>query len=979
MKRRFTVIIWVAVISGCIVLGIWQRQNLSIFWREYHCLWRDYKYQENNLVRCTPLISEDVVRSDPEAAAIVDMMLLQYDWSKDERLSTFAENLLQFPNNEYFLLMVINEIYRSNELDQEVALKLAEKLIELDKGNSLYHYLKAAFLLANRRNNDITPVLDEINTAASYTNFYFPYSKYHQRAVAIAERASLRPKLVGELSNPFNWAAGVHSIDNVLMRYAHRAFTDGEVEKGMLISDAINSIGKNQLDAGHKEASDIMSCKYNYLAFRFGNWYCPEILELQRADITEERARQNRLKLCPYALSQETEKRNKDDFYNRLSVIEDWIILVVPIALYNGRMFLATVGVCIVLAAICIVRGWSGNQKAGFSTLLLFGTVSLCYFFLVNGRLFNPFTFICTCYFVHPLMMRPEPLGLKYIIDLPTHTFVFLICPVLAALFIWLVSRPRVREMTFWKRMLLKLILAIAVSAIAASLLGILMHFSPERIRLLLLKVVFIFVLLIIMLVSKISKSRFAKGILAAMPLGVLTAMASSYAYIPQILSVLFVLICMVIILNKPSDQIPFMKALRGVFGGGSESAAIRVRAIKLLAPFIIIHWLFLAASVPIFARYIKQSHTYYPKSTLAPADETSYQEVLARFDSNDFKLMDFWKLMPLVMPEDLPTVINTTKNKGFTYPNSRWSLKGSIEQDLVIQKLNDGHIITAMQGCGRDVTNILTDAMENPEQDFALVSRAQLGDVRVKAKLEELLESRLKNGQPQRPSKQSHYWDIPAWKSDIIRALACISEPNEAGARFLDYIARSDITQLKRDNEFLKSITLLPTTQAREVIKAYLAKAQEWQPPKHVKHNGEIFLEDVSETLRPIHETARIYDDRDIAEAVLKIMLRSENKDIIELWCWPCEVPQDFDGQSAELLRQGLACKNEQLRAWCVWQLRKTGYIFSEEEISRLLADESWKVRANTVMAGGLKTTKLVSNDPNPFVRWVASFIAIE
>jgi hypothetical protein len=476
------------------------------------------------------------------------------------------------------------------------------------------------------------------------------------------------------------------------------------------------------------------------------------------------------------------------------------------------------------------------------------------------------------------------------------------------------------------------------------------------------------------------------------MPLGVLAFLASPYAYISQIPMILFAAICTLIVVNKPSE-IPFMKALKGIFSRGPESAAIRSKAIKVLAVFLVINWLVLVISVPTCAWYISQLYSgkpwSYPKSDLAPADEASYQQVLSKFASKNYVPYELYRLIPIVMPDDLLSILKTHKNVIFSSSHSFKPLKSSDKQSDANSpsaenshskiKFRDVDIISAMGGCGRDVVNILVDAMEKPERESALVIRAKLGDVRVKKKLEELLALRLANGEPPSPQGSYNDEDRPAKTIDIICALACISEPNEVKVSFLNYVTNSDMSQLMRSYRLFNGIQLLQTPQAREVIKAYLSKAQDWRPPERVMSDGEKFREDVSMALWPIHGTAGTYSDRDISEAILKIMLRSEDKHIVRDWGWQWEIPQAFDIQSADLLRQGLGSKNEPLRAWCVWQLRKVGYTFSEEEISRLLTDESWKVRANAVMAAGPKAGGLAAKDPNPFVRLVASFAAVE
>jgi hypothetical protein len=773
----------------------------------------------------------------------------------------------------------------------------------------------------------------------------------------------------------------------VLLRHANRAFTDGETEKGLLIDDAISSIGKKQLEAGHYEARLIRGSKNIYQPYPFGRWSCPEILELQRANITEQRARQNRFKLCPHAPQQvktEETKEGEDSGLNKKPEITvEEAIIAVPVAVHNGRMLFIMVWVLLALVVICKVRGWSGSQRTGFVALFSFAAASLCYFYVINGQFLDEL-----CCFSYASIMYPRPFDWDPIVNYRTvDFFVLLVCSISTTALLWAAGRPC--QMSFWWRMLLKLIITITVSAIAAVLLGVIMYldrdcthfeFSPIFVF------IFILALPIVIFAPWLSKLRFVRGILAAIPLGVLTALAGPYAYISQILMILFVAICTLIVLNKPSESMSFIQAPRNIFSKQPESAAIRGRAVKLLAIFLVIHWLIFTSSVSTCAQYIEQGYSAmqysYPKPPLILDDEGSYRQVLEKFDSNDFRLDEFYKLIPFVMPQDLPLVLSKCKEMSFDSPYS-WRPRSPVKHKDVNAptaetnrkeiKLRDYDIIQVLQKSGRDTVHILVDNMENPERESSQVIRAKLGDIRVKAKLEELLASRLANGEAPEPNGRYNYWDRPAKTIDIICGLACISEPNEARARFIDYVARNDMSRLTRDDEFFKGIQLLPTTQAREVLKAYLAKAQDWQTPEWITSDGKKFPEDISITLGRVREAAGTYADRDSSEAVLKIMLRSEDKDIMKLWWEPWDAPQDFDMQSADLLRQGLVSKNEQLRAWCVWQLRKVGYKFSEEEETRLLADESWKVRANAVIAGGSKAAERAAKDPNPFVRWVA------
>jgi hypothetical protein len=70
------------------------------------------------------------------------------------------------------------------------------------------------------------------------------------------------------------------------------------------------------------------------------------------------------------------------------------------------------------------------------------------------------------------------------------------------------------------------------------------------------------------------------------------------------------------------------------------------------------------------------------------------------------------------------------------------------------------------------------------------------------------------------------------------------------------------------------------------------------------------------------------------------------------------------------------LSSEDEDMRAWCVWQLRKIGYRFQPEELNRLLNDESWKVRANALFAGGKDAARIAEKNENAFVRLVATLV---
>jgi len=206
-----------------------------------------------------------------------------------------------------------------------------------------------------------------------------------------------------------------------------------------------------------------------------------------------------------------------------------------------------------------------------------------------------------------------------------------------------------------------------------------------------------------------------------------------------------------------------------------------------------------------------------------------------------------------------------------------------------------------------------------------------------------------------------------PLKASEIISALACVSEPDEATQNFLDFIETRQARDLIENSEFFEGLMLLPTGYTQRIIKAYLAKVGAWQPEAREAP----FFHSPYRAARPLQRLIGCYGDRQIAEDVFKAMLSAvvQGEDFEAF-----DISPYFGPQSAELLKEGLVASNADMRAWCVWQLRKIGYQFKPEELSRLLNDESWKVRANAAFAGGKDAVPIAEKDRNAFVRLVAT-----
>ena len=186
----------------------------------------------------------------------------------------------------------------------------------------------------------------------------------------------------------------------------------------------------------------------------------------------------------------------------------------------------------------------------------------------------------------------------------------------------------------------------------------------------------------------------------------------------------------------------------------------------------------------------------------------------------------------------------------------------------------------------------------------------------------------------------------------------------------FLGFVEIRQPKDLIEDDRFFEGLMFLPTNHTRKVIKAYLAKVRDWHLHPQETPFGK-FHDDPYRTIYPLQGVIACYADSHIAEGIFKSMLSgvAEGEEFRSFDTSPYLGPQ-----SAELLKEGLAAGNADMRAWCVWQLRKVGYQFKPEELSSLLKDKSWKVRANAAFVGGKDAAPIAEKDRNAFVRLVGT-----
>jgi len=988
-------VIWIVVVLLSLAAGLWQLKNIQFVRREYSSFYKHIKYKGYASMIYGPFISPRAAKEDPEAAAVAEIQLSRLDRERDEEIEAVAEKLLAYPGNNFFLFELVRNLLQGTlTVDPQIALRFAGRLIALEPDNANYHYLNCSVLLADRDENNIDAAIEELEYANKCADYDFPYTSYRQRAIDIAQEAKIACFLMPELYSSYSSNPATSDIRAQLTGEAKAEFTDGYIAKGMRITDALARMQMRQIRDVDLNAISSTGLNFQSGAYRFGYWHQPQGLELQRVNLTKERAKEDRLQLCALMrtsvkASEENKIRGKEMLEKRKEKLI--ALLAVPPGIHADEMFVALLCVCTILLFICLARGFGEKTGIGLGGIGLFIGSCAYYFCIIKGFFLTMLLEKGTGHsggLSYADILRPS-LWLTHFKAEPMFFSLFLAGPIVIALVLWVSGLIRPIKGAFWRFWYLRVAVALVIGILAASMAiattpGAVSYPREELWRKFMIVCAFASVVgwAGVTFVWWLFGWRIVRLFLATTFWGFLTLLAGGYRYVHYLPMIAFVFTAAVITVVKPDEGSAFKTVLR-FFSKKPEVAAIRNKCLRLTAPFIVVYWLIFVILAPWVVKSINldfvERKTIVERKVILPDPNEAYQELIGILSTNNPGKGAIARLIGLVMPEDLPALLRKLKNTEFQdyHDYSRWlSSSHASEQEKArlekqrgkAQSLNNNDLADAMLRSGRDTVGIITSFMDDPNDDRALVSRAKLGDSTAKEKLEQLLQNRLQSELENKQNKQRERSkaDVPrpVKTAEIICGLACISEPNEAAQRFLNYIQKRDVPDLIDDNEFFNGLSLLPTIQARTIIKAYLDKVLSWQPSSKRRIH---YM-----PLSPLRYLVGPYGDSYIAQEVFTAQLLSAET---ERHFDPYEISSYFTMESAPLLKKGLDSKNSDMRAWCVWQLRKIGYKFDNTELEKLMRDESWKVRANAAFAGGKEVATIAAKDKNAFVRLVVGF----
>jgi len=877
------------LISGlivCIGLTFWQKNNLKTIFGEYRATKKFYYHTREGWRNKTPIINEKIAKIDPQAAAIINYQLNDnlYHLGDEQRTEALSNNILKFPDNQYFIYTLSEWIFHDsgNCFDPVILLKLSNRLIELDDKNSNYYYLKAYALLHLRQDNNFDEVIKAVKSAASCEYHKDPYLMYIDRIVAISQKQGLPKEIIEELEYVFEYNFFIGKIYDALMQYENLLITERDFAKADEISNTLKSMISDKMrEPLINNNQSLYPFPLYGLGVGFGRWNLPQEMELQLKDLPQPEADKKRMEICAI-VNPEKKVEYVNKFYEPGPETQIYATAVSPF-LYFVRM----AGVLIFIIAILTIVSFSrknelnnGISKAALIRFLIYGFVCL-----IASQLLAVISFLeHSCCYSYKEIFLFKHIALEDLKDLMDAPKRFLIIPFIPFAIVFCFG-----VISFLKRGFDNIV------------------------------------------------TRFISAILLAIPLGLAAMILQGHTYIKYVPIIIFLLFAFKYSFRKITIR-TILKAFTGC--RDEEIPAIRNDLLKFSCISFFLCWF----GLTLLAYPARKSMNEKPSKrnvysySFTNDYEKAYQNILKKIDDTNLPRANIVRCIPLVKSEDLPGVMQKLKNRKFP---SYWTLhpeafcpSGNKDYDTLTERSISFLLMTA----GRDQMPIILRYMDNPDNGIALIFRAQLGDKSVKEKLVNILGKMIKDSNQAEAEQRGDYDILKPRESQVVFALAAISEPDEAFELIKDFYKRCSTNDDYVRFEFNDFCTL-----PREVIlKIYNFHLDDLVNKIKDSNNDERYF-----PLSPFfyEESESLYLDNQVAEKMLKMFLMNDK---IDEQISRLGIEHYLTLDDADLLLKGLQSDNENLRAWCLWQLKKNNYKFSEDELEKLAGDKSWKVRAN-------------------------------
>jgi hypothetical protein len=900
------------VLTGCLGLTVWQFNNLKIIAHEYFSLHRSFYYDKEYKFRAkTPVIKEKVAATDPEAAAVANYIIMPWSRGEYEPLELLAQNVVKFPENQYFLyeLAMCVSCQLEEGLDPNILVKISNRLIELDPKNSNYYYLKAEALLHTRAGNNFDEVTEAVKQAVNCEYFKDPYSVYRDRALALVQKQGLQHILGDWLMYEETGGRFAPHIYRDLLGYYNLLITEKNFAKAQEISDTLIAMATAEQNL-LRWNTQLGSLPPHGIGLGFGLWNLPQEIALQRMDLTSAEADKKRMELCKIVSPQKTEKvlyrQNVAKEANR-----DYGIAAIPFIFIAKWLFVIICAACI-FAIISLIRGDNLKIKISKISIFLFILYGVIYF--AAGQVLLVYEIV------------DGPLGCWHFDSNVSEMFLM---PPLLSKVTWSDAKDLFEFLPFCLFVLPLFIVFV---------LGVLKFFVDKADNL---------------------TSRIISGILISMPLGLATFFLSGHRYIGFVPIIIFILFAFKYSFRK----LYFKNIFKAIFCNAQTDSLLRTNFLKLAAILIVLCWIgVVCLSAPVKKALEREDKDVKVSVySFINAPEKNYQEILKKIEDPNLQHWDVLRCVPLLQSKDLPAFMDELKKRKFpVYDVPPMGFPGQNIKPRKYENLDDMPMTLLLRAVGRDQLPVVLKYLKNPDNEMALVFRAQLGDKSVKNKLEDILQKMAADQNQPEIEQRCDYNKMNPRESQVVFALASISDSNEAFKIISEFYKR------RASREYLhfyaENICTLPKEVVLKLQNIYLAdlkSSSEYTPLSIV-----------------IGQSQDLYLDNEIAGKILDLLLTRGvsigwPKDLFDKHIESYGIEHYLDLNNSELLLKGLENKNESLRAWSLCQLGKIHYQFSGEQLQKLAADPSWKVRANLAI---INKSLIQDNDPSAFVRLLKS-----
>ncbi len=996
LLKRLILLLMVALF---LFLAIPQISELQLLWRDYHAIARYCALLGSNADKNTlaDRIPDDLARQDPEAAQIARFLLKGQSFV--DAADDAATGAIRYPLNPFFWARLTESmVCREERYDPEILRRIADKLVTVDPTNADYYVLKAAAVLRLCDDNAVNEAIGLLHQAVECRRFEDSFEIYRLRVMNLARESGLGQFEYRSLGDYATIQWSVRDMWDDLLAVAQTRFNDGRTDEVIAITDTLNDL---YFAYGGRYSGPM--------AFMGGRnpLQTTALLELRDPAISSERQKYDHWLLASAAMSYDLPSRPKSDpkqYLVPIKEIQRKYALAVPLLIHCGRMVFAMAVFLVMIRFLQKARRIPADARVGIGNGFLFAAACGSFFVLSNLNYWLTYNYCCGEHLTYLVAMVQDKSRVEFFAADTPWGFAVGLFVVAIPLILVITIHKGWMCLAGWRLTLTGLWAKLGVSIFLIVMLfwalrGFYQYNELGGGGLSDAVEIFMIVSALSMLAYAWGGSSARRKILSIFLFTVVWSLIAIYLVTPHawwfpfagfLFSAVAITLC-----NPAQDR--FWRQFANLFTAPQTTA----RAVGLLVPAIAVYLILIPLCAPWTIHAMNAEYKYAPPSVkhrriCPPPTQETYQAAFRSLQTGSQQLPRIETLAALE-PDDLNTVLKQFHDENWksfaTYMPDMYTIarpgrtnknndQPPIEQDDIRSPAEE-ILLHLLDICPPSSVSAITAAFRNPNEQLVLLKRARLGDRSAKQPLLDVLSSKL-DAAARRPdpsdANPQNAENSAETVALIVESLVSVSQPDEAAARLIAFLQKvySPIpntapsfgeepsprfhnffpsTNLRR---FAQAVCLLPSPQAANVINVYLDLCES-MPPRFQK-----------EYLRDMEEVMAVDFDASIADRILQMDLAS----IAE--ADPDDNPEPFDLaahlgiESIPHLQAALSSRYATYRAWSVWQLRRLGYTFTDQEIARLKTDPEVSVRANLAMAVHPVRLADFASDPSPIVQAV-------